>query len=98
VYYCKNKSHDFQDYAELCFKEFGDRVKHWITINEPTSYSLSGYETGIFAPGRCSNWKILNCTDGNFSTEPYLVIHHQLLAHGAAVDVYKQKYQVLYIN
>jgi hypothetical protein len=70
VYYCINKSHDFRDYAELCFKEFGDRVKHWITINEPTSYSLSGYETGVFAPGRCSDWKNLNCTDGNSSTEP----------------------------
>ena len=24
---------DFRDYAELCFKEFGDRVKHWITLS-----------------------------------------------------------------
>ncbi|KAJ1378840.1 Glycosyl hydrolases family 1, N-terminal conserved site [Sesbania bispinosa] len=29
---------DFQDFAELCFKEFGDRVKHWVTLNEPLSY------------------------------------------------------------
>ena len=24
---------DFRDYTELCFKEFGDRVKHWITLS-----------------------------------------------------------------
>nr|POF17448.1 cyanogenic beta-glucosidase [Quercus suber] len=34
---------DFQDYAELCFKEFGDRVKHWITLNEPWGTSYAGY-------------------------------------------------------
>ncbi|KAF2293652.1 hypothetical protein GH714_003880 [Hevea brasiliensis] len=37
---------DFKDYAELCFKEFGDRVKHWITLNEPWSYSDAGYNLG----------------------------------------------------
>ncbi|XP_059429779.1 beta-glucosidase 12-like [Corylus avellana] len=83
--------HDFRDYAELCFNEFGDRVKNWVTINEPTSYSLSGYEGGSFAPGRCSDRN--NCAAGNSSTEPYLVIHHELLAHAAAVEVYRQKYQ-----
>jgi hypothetical protein len=44
-------SDDFQDYAELCFKEFGDRVKHLITLNEPWSYSVGGYVQGILAPG-----------------------------------------------
>ncbi|XP_061367285.1 beta-glucosidase 13-like [Gastrolobium bilobum] len=85
---------DFRDYAELCFKEFGDRVKHWITVNEPSTYSTGGYVIGMFPPGRCSNWMNLNCTGGDSGTEPYLVSHHLLLAHAAAVQVYKTKYQV----
>ncbi|KAL0394216.1 UNVERIFIED_CONTAM: Raucaffricine-O-beta-D-glucosidase [Sesamum latifolium] len=28
---------------ELCFWEFGDRVKHWITVNEPTTYCVNGF-------------------------------------------------------
>ncbi|KAF3961153.1 hypothetical protein CMV_014196 [Castanea mollissima] len=85
---------DFRDYAELCFKEFGDRVKHWITLNEPWSYSYGAYAIGGLAPGRCSGWQHLNCTGGDSGTEPYLVSHNQLLAHASAVKVYKQKYQV----
>ncbi|XLS95329.1 hypothetical protein HN51_071337 [Arachis hypogaea] len=84
---------DFQDYAEVCFKQFGDRVKHWITINEPWSFSYEAYATGKFAPGRCSAWQNLSCTGGDSGTEPYMVTHHLLLAHAATVNIYKTKYQ-----
>ncbi|KAK7262563.1 hypothetical protein RJT34_30137 [Clitoria ternatea] len=84
---------DFRDYADLCFKEFGDRVKFWVTLNEPWTYSQKGYANGQLAPGRCSSWLHSNCTGGDSGTEPYLVTHHQLLAHVAAVHVYKTKYQ-----
>ncbi|GMN26513.1 hypothetical protein TIFTF001_001328 [Ficus carica] len=83
----------FRDYVGLCFKEFGDRVKHWITFNEPVAYSVAGYASGMFPPHRCSKWQQLNCTAGDSGTEPYLVTHHQLLAHAAAVKLYKDKYQ-----
>ncbi|KAI3846236.1 hypothetical protein MKX03_002802 [Papaver bracteatum] len=84
---------DFKDYAELCYKEFGDRVKHWITLNEPWTFSNGGYALGNFAPGRCSKYIDPNCTAGHSRTEPYLTSHYQLLSHAAAVHVYKLKYQ-----
>nr|POE85717.1 beta-glucosidase 12 [Quercus suber] len=84
---------DFRDYAELCYKEFGDRVKHWITLNEPQTFTTMGYGNGAFAPGRCSKWLSSKCNEGDSATEPYLVAHHQILAHTAAVKVYKDKYQ-----
>ncbi|XP_034211590.1 beta-glucosidase 12-like isoform X2 [Prunus dulcis] len=83
----------FRDYAELCYKEFGDRVKYWTTLNEPYTYSSNGYASGSYAPGRCSNWQKLNCTGGNSAIEPYLVTHHLLLAHAAAANLYKNKFQ-----
>ncbi|XP_043933805.1 lactase-like protein isoform X2 [Protopterus annectens] len=41
----------FNDYANLCFERFGDRVKYWITFNDPWSIAVLGYETGEHAPG-----------------------------------------------
>ncbi|XP_024012777.1 beta-glucosidase 16 isoform X2 [Eutrema salsugineum] len=84
---------DFRDYAELCFQKFGDRVKHWTTINEPFTVVHEGYITGEKAPGRCSNFTKPDCTGGDGATEPYIVGHNFLLAHGAAVKVYREKYQ-----
>ncbi|KAF3338293.1 beta-glucosidase 12-like protein [Carex littledalei] len=74
---------DYVRYAEVCFFEFGDRVKQWITFNEPLSFCSVGYATGSMTLGRQSN----------SATEPYSACHHLLLAHGAAVRLYRQKYQ-----
>lgn len=62
-------------------------------MNEPWSYSQNGYANGEMAPGRCSSWLSPNCTGGDSGTEPYLTAHYQLLAHAAAVNVYKTKYK-----
>ncbi len=51
---------DFVDFADLCFQKFGDRVKKWITLNEPWTFSYLGFVVGSFAPGRCSNRSDLN--------------------------------------
>lgn len=90
----RNITDDFRDYAELCYRKFGDRVKHWITLNEPLYYDLTGYAVGYGPPGRCSKWLHLNCSGGDSGTEPYIVAHNLLSAHAAAAQLYKQKYQV----
>ncbi|KAL7248832.1 hypothetical protein ACSBR1_011082 [Camellia fascicularis] len=41
---------DFTNYADLCFKTFGDRVKHWITINEPQVFTVYGYKMSLSIP------------------------------------------------
>ncbi|XP_052726628.1 cyanogenic beta-glucosidase-like isoform X2 [Vigna angularis] len=84
---------DFRNYANICFKYFGNRVKHWITLNEPWAYSREGYSVGMFAPGRCSETVDSTCLGGDSGTEPYIVTHHLLLAHAAAVDLYKKQYK-----
>ncbi|KAJ4711677.1 putative Beta-glucosidase [Melia azedarach] len=83
---------DFGDFVDFCFKQFGDRVKQWVTLNEPNLFTKGGYAAGTNAPGRCSNY-IGNCTAGNSATEPYAVAHHLILCHATAVKLYKEKYQ-----
>ena len=70
---------DFTAYATLCFDAFADRVKHWITLNEPWCCAVLGHGLGVFPPGR---------TDPD---EPYLVAHHMLLAHAGAVRAFRER-------
>lgn len=70
----------YRDYAAVCFEAFGDRVKHWITFNEPWVVSILGYGQGVFAPGRVSN------------AEPYLAAHTLLRAHALAVGEYRGRF------
>jgi beta-galactosidase len=81
----------FANFAEICFQNFGDRVKFWATINEPWSFSVMAYEKGIFAPGRCSDRS--RCAEGDSNTEPFIVAHNVLNAHAAAVEIYRNRYQ-----
>ncbi|KAJ1690384.1 hypothetical protein LUZ63_014539 [Rhynchospora breviuscula] len=86
---------DFTAYAEVCFREFGDRVKDWITFNEPNMEPLGGYDNGNFPPQRCSYpFGVVKCTEGNSTTEPYIVAHNLLLAHASVVSLYREKFQV----
>ncbi|XP_047181503.1 beta-glucosidase 11-like [Vigna umbellata] len=85
---------DFTAYADVCFREFGDRVRHWTTVNEGNVHAAFGYDVGALPPQRCSS-PIANCSRGNSSTEPYLAAHHMLLAHASAARLYRKKYQGL---
>ncbi|TPG42061.1 GH1 family beta-glucosidase [Flavobacterium pectinovorum] len=42
----------FSEYVEVCAQNFGDRVKNWMVINEPSVFTGAGYFLGIHAPGK----------------------------------------------
>lgn len=85
---------DFAFYADLCFKTFGDRVKYWITFNEPNYLVSLGYRSGVYPPCRCSgSLAIVTCIEGDSEKEPFVAAHNIILSHAAAVDIYRTKYQ-----
>ncbi|MBA0695313.1 hypothetical protein Goari_001944 [Gossypium aridum] len=83
---------DFAYYADICFKSFGDRVNYWVTFNEPNFQVKFGYQAGTFPPSRCSK-PFGNCTYGDSEKEPFITAHNIILAHIAAVHIYRTKYQ-----
>ena len=42
----------FSEFATICATAFGDRVKHWMVLNEPMVFTGAGYFLGVHAPGR----------------------------------------------
>ncbi|CAN6979017.1 unnamed protein product [Brassica rapa subsp. trilocularis] len=84
---------DFTAFADVCFREFGDDVKLWTTINEANIFAIGAYSEGFLPPGHCSTNEFVNCSTGNSSTEPYLAGHNILLAHASASKLYRLKYK-----
>lgn len=70
---------DFGMYAAVCFEAFGDRVQHWITLNESWTVAVQVYQDGTKAPGLTDNPPV----------NVYLAAHHLLLAHARAVTMYR---------
>ncbi|CAN1250376.1 Beta-glucosidase 14 [Linum perenne] len=91
----RNIVKDYEDYCDLLFKEYGSKVKKWITLNEPMVMTAKAYDEGVFAPGHCSPWVNRACRVGDSGIEPYIVAHNLLLTHSAAYHLYKSKYQHL---
>ncbi|XP_029009397.1 lactase-like b isoform X2 [Betta splendens] len=72
----------FNEFANLCFERFGNRVKHWITFNNPWSVAVEGYETGEHAPGvRLSG------------TGAYRAAHHIIKAHAKVWHTYDTQWR-----
>ena len=68
----------FADYASTCFERLGDRIGRWFTLNEPGVHAVMGYHDGVHAPGRTSRDDMLAAG------------HTMLLAHGLAVERFRQ--------
>ncbi|KAL1567134.1 beta-glucosidase [Salvia divinorum] len=79
-------------FAEVCFRSFSDRVKHWMTFNEVNLYAEFAYERAVFPPLRCSP-PFGDCDSGNSDVEPLIVAHNILLAHGQAAKVYRERFK-----
>ncbi len=74
----RDTAYRFADYAGLVAEGLGDRVKLWITLNEPVVHMSLGYGLGVHAPGRA------------LLLDAFPVAHHQLLGHGLAVAAIRE--------
>ncbi|MBB6636016.1 GH1 family beta-glucosidase [Cohnella thailandensis] len=68
----------FVAFAETMFKEFGGKIKKWITFNEPWCSSFLSNYLGIHAPGN---------KDLQLATN---IAHHILVAHGRTVSLFRK--------
>ena len=64
----------FADYTDVVAQHYGDRVKRFATVNEPSVFTLFGFALGGQAPGIVDRAMLLRA------------IHHVNLGHGAAID------------
>lgn len=74
----RDTAHALADYTQAVTAALGDRVRNWITINEPWCVAYLGYGVGIHAPGMKDVALSLRAA------------HHALLAHGLAVPIVRE--------
>lgn len=74
----------FGNYARILFANFGDRVKHWMTFNEPQVYCYFGYGNGIHPP------RIIMPGLGD-----YICVRNTLLAHARAWHIYNDEFRAI---
>lgn len=71
----------YREYVDVLFQHLGDRVKKWITFNEPSVFCAGGYGYAYHAPAIQSP-----------GVGDYLCAHHVLIANAVAYRLYKEKY------
>ena len=72
---------DFVNYATTLFKRYGDRVKHWIILNEQNVFTGHGWMLAKHPPGKFKDMKTY-----------YQVNHHAFMAHAKSVLALKELY------
>jgi len=72
----------FNDYSRVCFERFGDRVKYWITFNEPWVVTWLGYGVNAFAPGVYGP-----------DVTTYVVTHNIIKSHAEAWHTYDRLFR-----
>lgn len=70
----------FEAYVRLCVESFGDRVKHWIILNEPVAFTGAGYFFGKHAPGKSGLRYFLPA------------VHHATLCMAKGANIIRQLY------
>ncbi|WP_422769408.1 GH1 family beta-glucosidase [Plantactinospora sp. WMMC1484] len=75
----RDTAYRFAEYAGLVAAALGDRIRLWITLNEPFIHTTLGYATGEHAPGHAHLFDALPAA------------HHQLLGHGLAVAALRDR-------
>lgn len=72
----------FEDYARVAYEQFGDRVKHWFTFNEPRETCYEGYGYDTKAPQ-------VNAS----GIADYLCAKHLVMAHAKAYHAYNKDFK-----
>jgi len=68
----------FSEFATVCAKNFGDRVKYWMVLNEPSVFVGTGYFFGVHAPGRTGLKNFLPA------------VHHAVMCMGAGGRILRE--------
>lgn len=69
----------FEKYVRLVVERYSDRIKYWITMNEPQCFIGAGYQSGVHAPFHCESSSVIQMLTKNV-----------MLAHGRAVRILRK--------